>query len=62
MSLINYLYDVNGSKTALLLNLKPEIQPTFEQLEDIEDVIEYELSKFMESYDYDQEIQKILNN
>jgi len=60
METLNYIYNEAGEKTAFLVNLEPIQKLTLEEIEDIQDIIDYELSKFIVSVDYDEEIQRIL--
>lgn len=61
MEAINYIYNEVGEKTAFLINLEPLQNFSIEEMEDIQDIIDFELSKFVESVDYDKEIIRILN-
>ena len=61
MEAINYIYNDVGEKTAFLVNLEPLQKISLEEIEDIQDIIDYELSKYIESVDYDKEIIRILN-
>ncbi|HPO63539.1 MAG TPA: hypothetical protein PK762_10715 [Candidatus Kapabacteria bacterium] len=60
MEAINYIYNEVGEKTAFLINLELLQNFSIEEIEDIKDIIDFELSKFVESVDYDKEIQRIL--
>ena len=61
MQNLEYLYDETGEKSAMIISLKSLIDLTPEEIEDIEDIVEYELNKHLGSVDYDTEIERILN-
>jgi hypothetical protein len=62
MSDINYITDTNGIKTHILIALNPKKKITLEYIEDIEDIIAYELLKKDESVDYNSNIDKIIKS
>lgn len=62
MEILKYYYDNKGNLEALFLDLKFKDQLSSEQIEDIEDIISYELSKDEPNLDYDEEIAKIIGN
>jgi divalent metal cation (Fe/Co/Zn/Cd) transporter len=61
MTDISFITDKNGSKTHLLLPLKSPKKITLEYIEDIQDIIAYELLKNDESVDYKSNIETIIN-
>lgn len=62
MQTLNYLYNQDGSKTGLLINFDEIKKLSIDEIEDVQDIIDYELSSHIESVDYDKEISRILNN
>lgn len=62
MENISYITDENGEKQALVINLKPKSKITPEYLEDIEDILHFELLKNEETLDFDEGIEDILKN
>jgi len=60
MKNINFVTNQKGEKIALLIDLKKKNKITPEYLEDIEDIVAYELLKNQESVDYKTSINEIL--
>jgi hypothetical protein len=58
MTDLNYITDKNGVKTHILLPLKTKKKITLEYIENIQDIIAYELLKAEESVDYITNIEK----
>ena len=61
MDILSYITNDKGEKIALQINLKNKGQISPEDLEELEDIISYELLKDSESLDYDEEIEQLLN-
>ncbi len=61
MDILSYITNDRGEKIALQINLKNKGQISPEDLEELEDIISYELLKDSESLDYDEEIEQLLN-
>ena len=61
MDNISYLTDMKGKKIALQINLRSRNKITLDEIEEIEDIISYELLKDEPSLDYNSEIEKIIN-
>jgi len=60
MSDINYITDRNGTKTHILLPLTHKKRISMEYIEDLQDIIAYELLKDEESVEYNAGIEKII--
>lgn len=58
---ISFITDQNGAKTHLLVPLKSQKKITLEYIEDIQDIIAYELLKNEESVDYKSSVESIIN-
>jgi len=61
MENINYITNFKGEKIGLQINLRPKKKMSSEDIEEIEDIISYELLKDQQSLDYNTEI-NILEN
>jgi hypothetical protein len=60
MENINFVTDASGNKVALQVNLKPKRKITAEYIEELEDIISFELLKNEPSVDYKTAIDKII--
>jgi hypothetical protein len=60
MENINFVTNQKGEKIALLIDLKKKNKITPEYLEDIEDIVAYELLRDQESVDYKSSINELL--
>ena len=61
MEHINYLTNTDGEKTAIQINLIERKNLTMEEIEEIEDIVTYELINDEESLDFSTEIDNIIN-
>ena len=61
MEFLSYVKNKKGDNLALQINLNTRKDITLEEIEDLEDIITYELLKEQENLDYNTEIEKILN-
>lgn len=62
MSGLNYITDLKGERTHLLIPLHRNKKISLEYVEDIQDIIAYELLKNDESVDYISAVNKILKS
>lgn len=60
MENINYITNIKGEKIAIQINLHPKKKLTYKEIEEIEDIIYYELVKNEPNVDYTTEIDKLI--
>jgi hypothetical protein len=60
MENVNYITNFKGEKIALQINLRPPKKFTYEEIEEIEDILYYELVKNESNLDYSLEIDKLI--
>ena len=60
MEIVNYITNLKGEKIALQINLRPQKKLSYKDIEDIEDIISYELLKDEPNLDYNTEIDKLI--
>ena len=60
MENLNYITNFKGEKIALQINLRPRKKLSYKEIEEIEDIISYELQKDEPGLDYNSEINKLI--
>jgi hypothetical protein len=60
MENVNYITNFKGEKIAIQINLHPKKTLTYKEIEEIEDIIYYELVKNEPNVDYTTEIDKLI--
>ena len=57
MENVSYITNLKGEKIALQINLRPRKKLSFKDIEEIEDIISYELTKDEPNLDYRTEME-----
>ena len=60
MENVSYITNRKGEKIALQINLRPHKKMTSKEIEEIEDIISYELLKEEPNLDYHSEMDKLI--